>query len=143
MSSSTPRPCLASTSHALCGALESTPRARREHGESTESTRDHPGRYARIYIGAGASVGTTAGVLALLQVGGVLVGPLGWPDGSQQLIRATRTSESSYAISPALAVQVCWPPCWRLGGGGVGLDGGGAGGRGGEIVTLSYALRMP
>jgi len=62
-------------------------------------------RYARIYIGAGASVGTTAGVLALLQVGGVLVGPLGWPDGSQQLIRATRTSESSYAISPALAVQ--------------------------------------
>jgi len=62
-------------------------------------------RYARIYIGAGASVGTTAGMLALLQVGGVLVGPLGWPDGSQQLIRATRTSESSYAISPALAVQ--------------------------------------
>ena len=90
--------------------------------------RDHPkspGRYARIYIGAGASVGTTAGVLALLQVGGVLVGPLGWPDGSQQLIRATRTSESSYAISPALAVQVCWPPCWRLGGGGVGYGHGG------------------
>jgi len=62
-------------------------------------------RYARIYIGAGATVVITASILALLQVGGILVGPISWPDGSQQLIQARRTSEEAFAIRPILAVQ--------------------------------------
>jgi len=47
----------------------------------------------------------TASLLTLLQVGGVLVGPMSWPDGSQQLIQARRDGEDSYDIHPILAVQ--------------------------------------
>ena len=143
MSSSTPRPCLASTSHALCGALESTARARREHREHPRSPRQvrahlhWRGRECRHYGGrAGAAPGGRRP---------------GWPARLAGWLSATHPGDTHLRVElrnlprprrPGLLAALL-AIGWGWGGLRRRRRGGEGGGDCDPVVCLAYALTLP